>query len=160
MPDSMTLLLVEDSEQQRQKLTAILEFVAQSAVSVTSSQDAFGRLDEKFEAILLGDCGTPENLTLLFNAINEKPDAAPVLLLVSDSDDQSIDKDVVQGAFAMLNLPMRYAELSDVLQRAQIFNVGRTRGGGSGVNLDLFRSLVGNSRSVIEVRKLIEQELN
>ena len=75
MSDSMTLLLVEDSEQQRQKLTAILEFVAQGAVSVTSSQDAFGRLDEKFEAILLGDCGTPENLTLLFNAIKEKPEA-------------------------------------------------------------------------------------
>lgn len=156
MPDSMTLLLVEDSKQQRQKLTAILEFVAQSAVSVTDSQSVLERLDEKFEAILLGNCDTSENLVQIYNAIQNIDEAPPVLLLISDDDGKSLDKDVVQGAFAMLSLPMRYAEVSDALHRAQVFNLGRQQRGG-GVNLDLFRSLVGNSRPVIEVRKLIEQ---
>ena len=156
MPEAMSLLLVEDSKQQRQKLTAILEFVAQGAVSVADCQSALDHLGEKFEAILLGDCDTPENLTRIFNAIQSLEDAPPVLLLISEEEATSLDKDVVQGAFAMLSLPMRYAEVSDVLHRAQVFNLGRLQRGG-GVNLDLFRSLVGNSRSILEVRKLIEQ---
>ncbi len=156
MPDSMTLLLVEDSKQQRQKLTAILEFVAQGAVSVTDSQSVLDRLDEKFEAILLGNCDTSENLVQIYNAIQNIDEAPPILLLIPEDEEKSLDKDVVQGAFAMLSLPMRYAEVSDALHRAQVFNLGRQQRGG-GVNLDLFRSLVGNSRPIIEVRKLIEQ---
>ena len=156
MPNVMTLLLVEDSKQQSQKLTAILEFVAQGAVSVTDSENVSGRLGEKFEAILLGNCSTSENLARIYNAVQELDEAPPILLLISDEEEKSLNKDVVQGAFAMLNLPMRYAEVSDALHRAQVFNLGRQQSGG-GVNLDLFRSLVGNSRGIIEVRKLIEQ---
>jgi sigma-54 specific flagellar transcriptional regulator A len=155
MSDAMSLLLVEDSPQQRQKLTAILEFVAQCPVRVADSQNLQDCLGEKYEAILLGNCDTPENLAKIYNSIQELEDAPPILLLISD-DEESINKDIVQGAFAMLTLPMRYAEVSDVLHRAQVFNLGRKQRGG-GVNLDLFRSLVGNSRSIIEVRKLIEQ---
>lgn len=156
MPNTMTLLLVEDSKQQSQKLTAILEFVAQGAVSVTDSENALDRLEEKFEAILLGNCGTSENLTRIYNAIKDLEEAPPVLLLIPDEEEQNLNKDILQGAFAMLNLPMRYAEVSDALHRAQVFNLGRQKSGG-GVNLDLFRSLVGNSRGIVEVRKLIEQ---
>jgi sigma-54 specific flagellar transcriptional regulator A len=152
----MSLLLVEDSKQQRQKLTAILEFVAQGAVSVADSQNVLDNLGEKFEAIFLGNCDMSENLARIYNAIQSMDDAPPVLLLISDDEEKSLNKDVVQGAFAMLSLPLRYAEVSDVLHRAQVFNLGRQQRGG-GVNLDLFRSLVGNSRSIIEVRKLIEQ---
>jgi DNA-binding NtrC family response regulator len=144
MPNAMTLLLVEDSKQQSQKLTAILEFVAQGAVSVTDSESVLGRLEEKFEAILLGTCGTSENLARIYSAIQELDEAPPILLLISDEEEKTLNKDVVQGAFAMLNLPMRYAEVSDAMHRAQVFNLGRQQSGG-GINLDLFRSLVGIS---------------
>ncbi len=157
MPDSMTLLLVEDDDQQRQKLTAILEFVAQGAVNVTDSQHALDKIDDRVEAVLLGDCGSSQGLTKLFNAIKEKAENIPLMILVADDNNQILDKDSIQAAFALLNLPMRYSELSDALQRAQVFNLGRKRGNRAGVNLDLFRSLVGNSRSISEVRKLIEQ---
>jgi len=156
MPDSMTLLLVEDNDLQRQKLTAILEFVAQGAVNVTDSQQALEKINGNVEAVLLGDCGSSQRLSELFNKIKAQFEQVPLLLLVPD-DEQSLEKETVQSAFALLNLPMRYSELSDVLHRAQVFNLGRKRGGNGGVNLDLFRSLVGNSRGVIEVRKLIEQ---
>lgn len=157
MPDSMTLLLVEDNDQQRQKLTAILEFVAQGAVNVTDSQHALDNINGNVEAVLLGDCGSSQRLTELFNEIQTTSAQIPLMLLVPDDGESNLDKDTVQAAFALLNLPMRYSELSDVLHRAEVFNLGRKRGGSGGVNLDLFRSLVGNSRGVTEVRKLIEQ---
>ncbi len=160
MPDSMTLLLVEDNDQQRQKFTAILEFVAQGAVNVTDSSRVLDFLDDRTEAVLLGNCGSAERLVELFAEIKKKSENTPVVLLLSEDSDRSLDKNMVQSAFAMLNLPLRYSELSDLLQRAEVFNLGQKRGSGGGVNLDLFRSLVGNSRGVIEVRKLIEQVAN
>ncbi len=159
MPDSMTLLLVEDNDQQRQKFAVILEFVAQGAVNVTDSSRALDFLDDRTEAVLLGNCGSTERLVELFNEIKKKSESTPIVLFLTEDSDRSLDKNMVQSAFAMLNLPLRYSELSDLLQRAEVFNLGRKRGGG-GVNLDLFRSLVGNSRGVIEVRKLIEQVAN
>lgn len=156
MPDSMTLLLVEDNERQRQKLTTILEFVAQGAVDVTDSSGALSRLGDPVEVLLIGDCDRPERVKELFDSIKQQDDSIPIVLLVPENGDHGIDKSVVQNAFALLSLPMRYAELSDVLHRAQVFNMGKKRGS-SGVNLDLFRSLVGNSRGVVAVRKLIEQ---
>ncbi|MDT8384224.1 MAG: sigma-54 dependent transcriptional regulator [Gammaproteobacteria bacterium] len=157
MPDSMTLLLVEDDDQQRQKLAAILEFVAQGAVSVTDSQQALDKINGSVEVVLLGNCGSTQQLTELFEAIKAKSEQTPLVLLVPDNGESPLPKETVQSAFALLNLPMRYSELSDVLQRAEVFNLGRKRGGGGGINLELFRSLVGNSRGVVEVRKLIEQ---
>lgn len=157
MPDTMTLLLVEDNDLQRQKFTAILEFVAQGTVKVTDSETALSMLDEHVETVLLGDCGSTERLTTLFNEIQSQSENMPIVLLLPEGSDQSLDKEMVQSAFAMLNLPLRYSELSDLLQRAQVFSLGRKRGSSGGVNLDLFRSLVGNSRGVTEVRKLIEQ---
>ncbi len=160
MPDSMTLLLVEDNDQQRQKFAVILEFVAQGAVNVTDSSRALDFLDDRTEAVLLGNCGSTERLVELFSEIKKKSESTPIVLFLAEDSDRSLDKNMVQSAFAMLNLPLRYSELSDLLQRAEVFNLGRKRGGGGGVNLDLFRSLVGNSRGVIEVRKLIEQVAN
>ena len=155
MPDSMTLLLAEDDPQQRQKLAAILEFVAQGAVNVTDGQGLLSQIDEHVEVVLLGDCGGAEQRQALFQQIKAKAEHLPIVLLVGEDGDTGMDREVVQSAFAMLSLPMRYAELSDVLHRAQLFSLGQKRGGG--LNLDLFRSLVGNSRGIVEVRKLIEQ---
>ncbi|HEC18687.1 MAG TPA: sigma-54-dependent Fis family transcriptional regulator [Gammaproteobacteria bacterium] len=157
MSESMTLLLVEDNDQQRQKLTAILEFVAQGEVKVSDSDTALEAL-EGVELVLLGDCGSSERLTELFDAIKQKSEQTPIVLLMPEDNSRSLEKDTVQAAFALLNLPLRYSELSDLLQRVEVFNLGRQRGSTSGgMNLDLFRSLVGNSRGVTEVRKLIEQ---
>jgi len=155
MPDSSSLLLVEDDQQQRQKLTAILEFVAQGPVIPTSSQEVLNHLDDSTEAVLLGSCTTPELLLLTFQKITQKANSVPVVIILPEDNQSSVDTDILQKAFAMISLPMRYAELSDVLHRAQVYRLGNKKSGG--VNLDLFRSLVGNSRSIVEVRKLIEQ---
>ena len=155
MPDSLSLLLVEDDQQQRQKLAAILEFVAQGAVIPTNSKEVLDHLDDRIEAVLLGSCTDPDVLFHTFQEITQKAESVPVVIILPEEKESSVDTDILQKAFAMINLPMRYAELSDVLHRAQVYRLGNKKSGG--VNLDLFRSLVGNSRSILEVRKLIEQ---
>jgi sigma-54 specific flagellar transcriptional regulator A len=158
MSDAMALLLVEDNEEQRNKLAAVLEFVGQSEIIATGCQQAVDRLGENIEAVVIG--GSDSNLSETFLAIKEKVANIPILLLVPENSEQELDKDLVQNAFGLITLPMRYAEVSDALHRAQVYRLGHKRGGGGGINLDLFRSLVGNSRSILEVRRLIEQVAN
>ena len=158
MSDSMALLLVEDDAEQRQKLAAVLEFVGQGEIIATDSRNALARLDENIEAIVLGGQGSGQSE--IFAAIKAQSGDKPILLLVAESGDRETDKDLVKSAFGLITLPMRYAEVSDALHRAQVFNMGQKRGTHGGINLDLFRSLVGNSRSILEVRRLIEQVAN
>lgn len=156
MSESTTLLLIEDDEQQRQKLMTILEFVAQGAVKVADCANYSSHIDDDVEVILLGECDSSSKFSKTFNELAEEYENIPIVLMVTEQHEQHLDKEIIEQAFALLDLPMRYAELSDVLHRAQVYRLGRQRGSG-GVNLDLFRSLVGNSRSIVEVRKLIEQ---
>lgn len=157
MPDSLSLLLIEEDQQQRQKLAAILEFVAQAAVIQGDCQQALDKLDDNIEVVLLGSCGNARKLQETFEKIAQKTESIPVVIILPEGEESGVDQEIVQAAFGMLSLPMRYAELSDVLHRAQVYRLGRSRGGRGGINLDLFRSLVGNSRCIQEVRKLIEQ---
>jgi len=157
MPDSLPLLLVVEDQQQRQKLAAILEFVAQGEVIQSNCQQAIDYLDDNIEVILLGSCGNSEVFHDTFTKITQKSESTPVVIILPEGEEAGIDKDILQAAFAVLNQPMRYAELSDVLHRAQVYSLGRSSGKSGGVNLDLFRSLVGNSRCIKEVRTLIEQ---
>ncbi len=155
MPDSMTILLVEDDKQQRDKLAAILEFVAQEPITIIDYQTAGARLDDGIEAIILGGCSSAEARKTTFDTLRQAPGNIPVLLLVAENGEHDLDKDMVKNAFSLINLPMRYAEVSDALHRAQVYRLSQKRGGG--MNLELFRSLVGNSRGILEVHKLIEQ---
>lgn len=155
MPDSMTILLVEDDKQQRDKLAAILEFVAQEPITIIDYEAAGERLADGVEAIILGGCSSAEARKTTFDALRKASENIPVLVLVAENGEHDIDKDMVKNAFSLINLPMRYAEVSDALHRAQVYRLSQKRGGG--MNLELFRSLVGNSRGILEVHKLIEQ---
>ncbi len=158
MSDSMTILLLEDDEIQRGKLAAVLEFVAQESVVVSDYATAIDNLDVRVEAIILGDCNSPELRKKTFEALRKQSADTPVLVLIAENSSQAIDRDIIKNSFSLINLPMRYVDVSDVLHRAQLYRLGLKRGKDSGgVNLDLFRSLVGNSRGIIEVRHLIEQ---
>ncbi len=155
MPDSMTIQLVEDDKQQRDKLAAILEFVAQEPITIVDYQAASDKLDDKVEAIVLGGCSSPEARKTTFEALRKASENIPILVLVAENGERDLDKDMVKHAFSLINLPMRYAEVSDALHRAQVYRLSQKRGGG--MHLELFRSLVGNSRGILEVHKLIEQ---
>ena len=158
MPDSMTILLLEDDEEQRSKLAAVIEFVAQEPVTTSDYSSATDKLNDKVEAIILGNSGSPELRRETFEQLRSTASDVPILLLADENAAEELDRDMVKNAFSLINLPMRYVEVSDVLHRAQLYRLGLKRGKDSGgVNLDLFRSLVGNSRGIIEVRQLIEQ---
>ena len=160
MPDSTTLLLIEDDEALRRKYSAILEFVGHGETIETSCDDAAQNLkDGETGAVLMGNCDSPEKQLASFNQIKESAPDVPVILLLSRDAEQQPDKEMLQQVFTIVNLPLNYPELTDALHRAQVFVDGKQKKRG-GFNIDLFRSLVGNSRGIRQVRQLIEQVAN
>ncbi len=159
MSESTELLLVENDNIQLQKISAVLEFIGYNKLISASSDEASSILSEKaFGTVLVGNCGEAEKLQETIELIRVQSPDVPILLLLNREVGRQVSREVLQNVFSIVNLPLTYLELTDALHRAHVF-VSK-KGKGSNLNLDLFRSLVGNSRGIRQVRKLIEQVAN
>ena len=159
MSESTALLIVENDNIQSQKLAAVLEFIGYNQLTTANSENVAERLSENsVGTVLVGNCGDAESLQQTISVIRAQNPDAPIILLLAKDQGQQVGRDLVKNVFAIVNLPLAYVELTDALHRAHVFQA--KKGKGSNLNLDLFRSLVGNSRGIIQVRKLIEQVAN
>jgi len=160
MSESTALLIVENDNIQLQKLTAVLEFIGYNQISTANCENVAVCLTEKpIGAVILGQCGDPQHLQNTFELIHAQDPDVPIILLLTREVGQLSDKELVKKVFAVVNVPLTYAELTEALHRAQIYHAGK-KGKAGNLNLDLFRSLVGNSRGIRQVRQLIEQVAN
>lgn len=92
----------------------------------------------------------------VFSAVKEWGPGVPVLLLVDADNKSSIGAELAAGILGKINLPVKYAQLSYVLHQAQIYHESRQPPAGKRP-LEMFRSLVGNSRAIMQVRQMIKQ---
>jgi len=159
MSESTELLIVENDNIQLQKLTAVLEFIGYNKLLTASSDNVAEALSENgIGTVLVGNCGEADKLQETIELIRTQNPDIPILLLLNREVGRQVSREVLQNVFSIVNLPLTYVELTDALHKAHVF-VSK-KGKGSNLNLDLFRSLVGNSRGIRQVRKLIEQVAN
>lgn len=152
-----TLLVVEADEQRRRELAAILEFIDMESIVVRDCKD--WRLSEGPETILvvlLGICGSEQELLQMVKSFQEWAPRVPVLLLGEEKNRAAIAKEITGKLLGYIEFPVKYRQLTSAIQRAQIYRENGKQNSGSR-SPELFRSLVGNSRSIRQVRKLIEQ---
>ncbi|MGD8591377.1 MAG: sigma-54 dependent transcriptional regulator [Gammaproteobacteria bacterium] len=157
MPESMPLLLIENDEQQRLQLSAIFEFIGYDQITHATTDDYQQHVDaDNLDAVLIGHYDSQEILQQIFDYFNENAREIPILLLMSREASSQLDSELLKRAFSIVNIPLSYSELTDVLHRAGLFRTSKKKKAGS-FNIDLFRSMVGNSRAIRQVRSLIEQ---
>ena len=157
MAEVAKTLIIENDQELRSKYAAILEFVGHGKTLEADCGSCFDRIkDDDVTVILLSSCGDQETLVQTFDQIKETSPDIPVILLLSREDKQQPSAEMLQQVFCVIYLPLNYPELTDALHRAQVFREGKQKKR-NGFNLDLFRSLVGNSRGIRQVRQLIEQ---
>jgi sigma-54 specific flagellar transcriptional regulator A len=153
----MPLLLIENNEQQRLQLAAIFEFIGYNQISHATTDDYQQHVDsDKLDAVLIGTYESQEKLEQIFDYFNEHAREIPILLFMSRDSGRQLDNELVKRAFSIVNIPLSYSELTDVLHRASLFRSSKKKKSGN-FNIDLFRSMVGNSRAIRHVRSLIEQ---
>jgi sigma-54 specific flagellar transcriptional regulator A len=147
------LLVVDDNAQDRHNISTILEFVGEGCKVISSEQARKVDWSLQWSGCIIGSIKGNSFSTLL----NEKlVYANHIPLLVISKHNHPVDQ--LTNFVGELDLPLNYPQLSDALRHGKEF-LGR-----KGVQVTsstrkntLFRSLVGKSSSIQEVRHLIEQ---
>lgn len=162
-------ILVIDSDSDRaQKLLHQLEFVDYDAKAVSSPAllDGYPGISDKL-AVIIGNC--PGILTHVQKA-RQDLDPCPPFILVSGTAPLDMTTEQLENNFlGCITADTRFADLSNLLHRAEVES-GRVSAvaatdapaaapaaTNNASSPELFRSLVGNSRDVRRVRKMVEQ---
>ncbi len=157
---SANLLVIDSDPQRCAAIKTILEFSEYGDVITSSYQDwqEKSRPPESIMAVLLGVSESENQLMTLFYALKAWDESIPVLLVFDKSQKIYIPEAVLNSALATLESPLKHSELSHSLNLAKVaYKKSKTE---SVRNTELFRSMVGNSRGILQVRKLIKQVAN
>lgn len=162
--NNQVLVLSRDAVRARD-IETILEFIGEEGVFSGDAAEAVIRDADQEQMALLHvaildgqDTDVRERIASVCAAEKGLP-----ILLIGNPNLKGLPEEDVERVIARLDWPFNYTKFIDSLYRAQVFrdqyarsrDRGQQRGQQRGVQL--FRSLVGTSRSVLHVRQLIEQ---
>ncbi|EOB3573280.1 sigma-54 dependent transcriptional regulator [Vibrio vulnificus] len=146
------LLVIEDDEANRLNLRNILEFVGESCEALRSDQIENADWSKIWSGVIVGFVDN-KSITTVMAKLNS---AHHIPLLVLGDFSHPVEH--LPNLIGELEFPLNYPQLSEALRHCKEF-LGR-----KGVNVvasarknTLFRSLVGQSLGIQEVRHLIEQ---
>ena len=158
--NNKVLVLSEDDSRLRDIVT-ILEFIGEEQVlagdearALLSSGDEESLSDIAVAVVNGEDAGTTEAITAVCDAVQGVP-----FLVVGHPELKGLSDETSGRIIARMEWPLNYTKFVDSLYRAQIYRdqFTRSRERGQQRGLQLFRSLVGTSRKVQQVRQLMEQ---
>src|SRR4030067_504619 len=151
------VIVIEPDLKWREHVRTVLEFMEYEATPVGSLPElrALGAWPAPLSAVLVGQCVSEEACVEVLQYIREKDAGVPVLLLAEKSRQEAVVPEIAGEVNAMVDLPLRHAQLIGLLNDAR----GASHPGTSASRraLELFRSLVGDSAGIARVRRMIEQ---
>ena len=155
------ILLIEDDENRYHEFNLVVDFIEYGSVDICSRDNWKGKTDlkDEIEIVVVGcDCeDIPKTKALLEEVKKGFGDKMPILLLKPI--DIQTPSDFSSLIVTSINLPLRFRQVHQAFHMADVYAKG-FREGASTTSPMLFRSLVGNSRAIRNVRKLIEQVAN
>ena len=152
-----TLVIVDADEVRRHQLKGLLETLGFGRIYKTHPDDWRQQLgeDNGIDAVLIGPCPSPTEQRKLYDDLRASRPDLPVILYGEKDRPVTVDTASVKDAFVrVIELPLQQTTLSASLKQAMEFVSQRAS---SARNPELFRSLVGKSEGVREVRQLIHR---
>ncbi len=155
---SGTCAVLDKNPARRKYLREILEFLEYDVVETAEPGDLGAVLADARapHIVFLADCGSEEAQLEAWRALRAGSELMPVLLLSDPAAPIPTSREAALGALGVLELPLSYERLHHALHQADIFRESRTADRARRPQ-ELFRSLVGNSRAIARVRRMIEQ---
>jgi len=156
------ILLIDDDDARRGELSVILNFLGEEHLAARSSEwrQLVGAPDSSSEVhcVLLGAVDTRGGLIDQLKQCAAWDEFLP-LLLIGEAVSGDWPEDIRQRVLASLEMPLSYNKLLDSLHRAQVYRemYDQARERGRQREPNLFRSLVGTSRAIQQVRKMMQQ---
>ncbi len=154
---SQSKVLVIDTDTARAaQLKSLLEFIDYDAVPAKPAGALQAYTDEKqIAAILIGAAGSDADLKKLLKEFRKQDPGVPILLLV-EKDAAPLSGEMAALVLSQIVMPPRYAHLQNALHQAELYRE-ILQAKEEQRPVELFRSLVGNSRAINKVRQLMEQ---
>ncbi|MCH9673497.1 MAG: sigma-54 dependent transcriptional regulator [Gammaproteobacteria bacterium] len=150
-------IIVDDDLDRVESLRIILEYHDHRVVVIADepSWRAYAETGAKTDVVLLGPCSPDNGMLSLYEQIRAHDGHTPIIAMVESGDDDGTSE-LDSGVVAKLSLPIRHHDLNNALQQVTAYREHRHMGG-EARSIELFRTLVGSSSGVRQVRKLIEQ---
>lgn len=155
------ILLIDEDHKRYHDLKVIMDFLGEPCIQ--ANINALHELDILPECLLAIIIGTKENNSVkhfeYITEIHKIFPESPIILLGEPSDLKKQDKNLTHKFIRYLSTPFTYAQILDVLHACQVMQENNRSVNNDGKNrpLPLFRSLVGTSRVIQNVRTLIDQ---
>ncbi|MCB1670262.1 MAG: sigma-54-dependent Fis family transcriptional regulator [Pseudomonadales bacterium] len=166
MAEHNKILLIDDDDRSRRDLEVILGFLGESVVAGNSggwlaSRDSDYTAPARFCLAMVGQCREIGVVELLLE-LSAWDKGLPVLLLGEGRLVNLDASDSFKNITGELSFPLTYQPLLDALHQAKVFrdNYNRLRDLGGVRDYNMFRSLVGNSGRIQQVRQLMGQVAN
>jgi sigma-54 specific flagellar transcriptional regulator A len=152
------ILIIEADPTRAGDLSAVLRFIAYEPYRVgdcaawrDTAVEADGLL-----AILIGSCNSDKALEKLLKEVHEFDEHLPIFLLAEKDREPTVAIEPSSCILGKIQIPPRYTQLTGALHQAEVYRESHEKGGRQRP-VDLFRSLVGTSRAIHQVRKMIQQ---
>lgn len=155
--ETRKILIVDQDADSAQRLSHQLEFIDYEPKAFSSPEvlESLGDLGD-YTTILVANFHGIVPWAERLRARHEN--CPPLVLLLGNQPADISQEEIDQNFVGCLKAEIRYATLSDILHKSKVRGSANATPSKEGTqNPELFRSLVGNSRSVQRVRKMIDQ---
>jgi sigma-54 specific flagellar transcriptional regulator A len=159
------VLVIDDNESRRHDLKVLLEFLSETTLTASSLnwQDLVQSENkgEDYIAVFIGDFAQSKlSFEQLLKSIRDWNDELAVVLIAENPPSEDGLEDLLRHMIiASLPIPPTYNKLIDTLHRAQLYREAQSSSKRQPQRrpVHLFRSLVGTSREIQNVREMMAQ---
>jgi len=152
------VLIIEADNDRAHELHAVLRFINYDPVWTRDCSRWKDTLENSGPvlAVLVGTCQSDKALQKLLKEVHEHDEHLPIFLLAEKDKEPTVAIEPSSCILGRVALPPRYTQLTNALHQAEVYRETQKEGA-KHRPVDLFRSLVGASRAVQQVRKMIQQ---
>ena len=156
------LLLIDDNNERRLQMAVILNFLGEEHLACTSAdwREAVVGLESSREvlSVLLGEVTAKGGALELLKQLGAWDEFLPAVLLDAQVSSEW-PEEIRRRVLVSLEMPPSYNKLLDSLHRVQVYRemYDQARERGRQREPNLFRSLVGTSRAIQQVRQMMQQ---
>jgi sigma-54 specific flagellar transcriptional regulator A len=153
------VLLIDDNQSRRHDMKVILDFVGEATFASGSADWRQVVGETPGEHFACAFIGAVPDLGRLMKELLDWEKTLPLVLVNGNGAAGDDDEETERAVIAQIETPPLYTKLMDTLHRAQVYRdqVSADPVRAHRREAQLFRSLVGTSRSVVKVRELMAQ---
>jgi len=153
------VLILEVDAHAGAELQAVMRFIEFNPVLVDDCSrwaELAGDTSD-YQAVFVGSCGSENELGQLLSDIHERDENLPIYLLAEKGREPTVRIEAGSCILGRIELPPSYSQLTSALHQAEVYTTSHRSQVAEQRPVDLFRSLVGSSRAVQNVRRMIQQ---